>query len=217
MIMANNLLTDGCVRLAVFSVTMPILLYMAADLPQRTLLKESLSLLVIVSFSFMIAQFFLSRSGRKLFPDMKMGRVMQLHKILGYIFIPVLLVHPILIVVPRFFEAGVDPMDAFFTMLTTFESVGIVLGLCSWLLMLIIGLTSYFRSQLFKSYTNWRSVHGVLSVLFIISGLWHALELGRHMHGLLSLFIVACSTVGLLLFSKTFAGHKANKVQEAAA
>ena len=215
--MGKNIFSNGYVRLAALLIIMPTLLYMSVELPQRTLLKESLSLLVVVSFSLMIGQFFLSRSGRKLLPDMKMSGVVKLHKILGYCFIPILLIHPFLIVLPRFFEAGVNPMDAFTTMIMTFESKGVVLGLCSWLLILIIGFTSYFRNHLFKSYTSWRSIHGVLSVLFIITGLWHSVELGRHMYGLLSLFFIACSTVGLLLFLKTFAGHKTKNAQEAAA
>lgn len=72
-------------------------------------------------------------------------------------FLLVLLVHPFLIVVPRYYESGVDPTEAFFTITTTFNFVGIILGICAWFLMLILGATSLFRKTLLLR--QWPSIN----------------------------------------------------------
>lgn len=183
---------------------LPVLFWALGDVPKRTTLKETLSLITLIAFSMMLAQFYLARSNRAILKGHKMGKIVKWHKVLGYIFVSILLVHPLLVVVPRYFESGISPEDAFITLITTFDSPGVILGIIAWFLMLIIGITSLIRNQLPMSYKTWRVVHGVLSIAFITVGTWHAVELGRHSTTSMSVFMIFMAGVGVLLLLKTY-------------
>lgn len=183
---------------------LPILFWAIGDFPRRTTLKETFSLLTLLAFSLMIGQFFLTRGYRAIHRELKMSNLNRIHKAIGYIFMFVLFIHPFLIVVPRYFESGVEPLDAFWTIVTSFNSLGIVLGLIAWVLMLTIGITSIIRNKLSMSYKTWRLIHGILSILFITSATWHATNLGRHTNFATSLFIITITSSGLLLLLRTY-------------
>lgn len=178
-------------------IALPLLIWALGDVPRRTVLKEVLSLLTLVSLSMMILQFFLSRGNGKILKDHRTGKVVKLHKIIGYVFVPILLLHPFLIVVPRYFEAGIQPGEAFTTLLTTWDSHGIILGLTAWGLMFVLGLSSIFRKRLVMKYTTWRVFHGILSTLFITLATWHALDLGRHTDLPMSVYMIALAGLGV--------------------
>ena len=191
--------------LVVFIMTaIPVLFWALGDFPQRSALKETISLLTLVAFSNMLGQFFISRLSKKTLNLPAMPRVIKVHKIIGYVFVSVLLVHPFLIILPRYFEAGVEPLDAFTTLITTFESTGIILGMVAWGLMLIIGITSLFRNKLRLEYTQWRTLHSILSILFIAVASWHAIDLGRHTNLPISIFIAVFAAIGIGLLTKTY-------------
>jgi len=95
-------------------------------------------------------------------------------------------------------------MEALTTLLTTFNSTGVILGIIAWLLILIIGLTSSFRNKLPMKYTSWRLLHGILSIIFIIVASWHAIDLGRHTNVPMSVFIIILSGSGVILLLKTY-------------
>lgn len=185
-------------------IAFPLLIWAVGDLPRRTFLKEAISLLTILSFSMMILQFFLSRGNGKILAAHRKVKVVKLHKIIGYIFVSFLLLHPFLIVFPRYFEAGIEPGEAFTTMLTTWDSKGIVLGLTAWGLMLLLGLTSLLRKRLGIKYTTWRVFHGILSILFITLATWHALELGRHTDLPMSIYMVALGSLGVFQLLRSY-------------
>lgn len=187
----------------VIFITTPLLFYVLGDVPKRTCLKESISILTILAFFIILGQFYLTRSN-KASKVHKMAKVIKLHKIIGYVFVCILLLHPFLIVFPRYFEAGVDPIDAFITMVTTFNSLGIILGIIAWLLMLVLGLTSLLRNKIGLKYTTWRLIHGILSTLFVVLAAWHAINLGRHTDLTLSIYIVIVAAVGIQLLLRTY-------------
>jgi len=173
-------------------------------LPWRTVLKDSISILAILSFFLMLGQFFLARSNKNILKEFKMSNVLKVHKFIGYVFVPILLVHPFLIVVPRYFESGVSPADAFLTLITTFDSLGVVLGMIAWGLMILIGITSLFRNKLPLSYKAWRVFHGILSISFIALATWHATNLGRHTNIPMSVLMITLAGMGILLLLKTY-------------
>jgi len=193
-------------RLAVFVlfIGFPLLFWGVDDVPKRSILKETLSVLTLLSFSFMLLEFYLIRSTRFLFKEHTRSNVLKWHKAIGYIFVSILLLHPFFVVLPRYVEAGVDPVDAFVTMVTTVDSLGVLLGLIAWFLLLLIGLTSFFRKQLPFSYKTWRIVHGLLAIVFIVIASWHALTLGRHMHKLLALFVLLIGGMGVFFVLKMY-------------
>jgi len=183
---------------------LPLLFWAVGDFPRRTVLKEVFSVLTLIALSMMIGQFFITGSNRKMFQVKSMAKLVKFHKIFGYVFVGVLLLHPFLIVFPRYFESGVEPMEALTTLLTTFNSTGVILGIIAWLLILIIGLTSFFRNKLPMKYTSWRLLHGILSIIFIIVASWHAIDLGRHTNVPMSVFIIILSGSGVILLLKTY-------------
>lgn len=185
-------------------VGLPILFWAYGDFPRRTTLKETFSILTLLAISLMVGQFFLTRGYRAIHRELKMSNLNKIHKAIGYTFTFVLFMHPFLIVIPRYFEAGVNPDEAFWTMITSINSLGIVLGLIAWILMLIIGITSLIRNKLTMSYKTWRIIHGILSILFIATATWHAINLGRHINLTTSIFLITITSGGVLLLLRTY-------------
>ena len=186
-------------------VAIPALLFSLGELPRRSLMKEAFSLLTVLAFWLMLAQFFLARGNRYFVRAFRFSSVLSVHKAVGYSVVAVFLVHPLLIVIPRFFEGGVSPVDALITLLTTFDNTGVVLGLIAWGLMLLIGVTSLFRDRLAMRYPAWKVFHGVLSLVFIVIAAWHAIELGRHMDAVMSALAIVLAATGMAILIKQYA------------
>lgn len=211
--MENNIkLKYILISLFIF-VIIPLFILSLQTLPPRTLLKESTSVLVIVGFFFLLGQFYLNRSNKVFIKIYKMVKIIKLHKIIGYLVIAIFFIHPFLIVLPRFFEAGVDPIYAFWLMITDFKSLGIIFGLIAWCVMIALLLTSFYKDKLNMTYSKWRLLHIVLSVVFISTALWHVIDLGRHMNEIMILFIfllvcIAVYQLRKLYFSKNYKKEK---------
>lgn len=180
---------------------LPVLFFILGDLPHRTILKNSISLITILSFFILFAQFFLSKINSSTKEFSNFANVIKIHKFIGYVFLLILIVHPILIVVPRFFEVGVYPFESFIKMITTFDTLGVLLGIIAWILMFCLGITSMFRNKLNISYKSWKIFHGILSLTFLIIASWHAIDMGRHVNlqmSILIIFLVLISVVSVL-------------------
>lgn len=185
-------------------VAVPLSIYAFGDIPRRTVLKESISILFVISFSLMLGLFFLSRSNKQLIHDIRMKRIISIHKFIGYKVAVVFLLHPILVVAPRYLEASVDPMDAFMEILTTFDNTGLILGITSWVLMLLLGVTSFIRNRLPFKYTTWHLFHGITVMLFIATSTWHVLTLGRHMDLVMSVYVLIIALLSILTLTRTY-------------
>ncbi|MEB8386953.1 ferric reductase-like transmembrane domain-containing protein [Rhodobacteraceae bacterium KMM 6894] len=193
--------------LAIF-VGLPLLLYALGDAPRRNVLKEGLSLLTFLAFTMMLGQFFLARSNTTLLQLFKPPQIQKVHKVIAYSAISVIFLHPALIVLPRYFEGGIRPWDAFVTMITDLGNLGIVLGLIAWAVMVVLGVTVYFRKKLiphFKlRYRGWRYFHGGLAVVFTVLALWHAIALGRHTDIAMSGFFIILALGGFVMLIKLY-------------
>lgn len=207
---------DFWVPATLIFVGLPLLLWATGDFPRRTLLKESLSVLTLLAFSLMLGQFFLAPINESAVKALKAARVVHYHKIIGFTFVAVLLVHPFLIVLPRYYESGIDPVEAFVTLITTFDSTGVLLGMAAWCTMVILGITSLIRGSLPMGIKTWKIFHGALSVLFVCLATWHAIDLGRHTNATVSslLIILAAGGVALLLRSYLPKPHKKEQPHE---
>lgn len=203
-IMENRIRKYNTIVAILVFIGLPILLVATGESQNRSLLKEAISYLTILSFYMMLAQFFLARSNKKILNGHKMSKIIKLHKIIGYVFVGILIFHPFLIVLPRYFEAGIDPIDAFTTLLTSFNNTGVVLGIIAWCLMFILGLTSLFRNNLGITYKTWRIFHGILSITFIVLASWHVIDLGRHSNNTMTIYILIVTTIAVLLLLRTY-------------
>ena len=198
-------------RLLVFA-GMPLLIWIMGDLPERSLLKESLSIMTILAFYQMIGQFFLAKTNRCVVDTLKMNRVIKYHKIIGYTFVVILLLHPFLLVLPKFFESGVSPVDAFITIISTMNQ-GVLLGIIAWCLMLILAITALARKKLPIKYPAWRVFYGLLAILFICIATWHVINLGRHSNLAMATFITILTAGGILLLLRTYTVKRTKRIQ----
>jgi len=203
----HSLRTTIAIALFVF-IGVPVAFFYFGDTPSRSLLKDSISLVTILAFSLMLEQFFLTRHFKNALAQTRLSKISDIHKYIGYFIVSIFLLHPFLIVLPRYFEAGVEPLDALITIITNFESLGVVLGLIAWVIMLVLGATAIFRYKLVQKldikYKAWRIFHGSLSILFILLAAWHAIDLGRHIHFLMASFIIIFSISGALFLTRQY-------------
>ena len=184
--------------IAVFA-SIPLLIWALENAFKRSILKESLSVITILIFCQMIGLFFLSRSYKYAVKTMKMGQMIKLHKMIGYTCVSIMLMHPVFIIMPKLFESGVATAHAFITIITTLNP-GVILGITAWPLMLVLAITSLTRNQLPVKYNTWRTFHGILAILFILTAAWHVIDLGRHSSMAMSIFIILLTTGGVLLY-----------------
>ncbi|MFA7289965.1 MAG: ferric reductase-like transmembrane domain-containing protein [Melioribacteraceae bacterium] len=197
----------------VFLVGVPLFIWATGEVHQKAFYKEAISVVTILAFFFLIGQSYLTRGYRVFIQKLKMSRLLKLHKIFGYVFVSVIVLHPLYIVLPKFFDNGITPYDAFITMLTTFESTGIILGIVSWILLVTLAITSIIRSRLFKNYRTWRVFHAILALFFVTFSTWHVLNLGRHSTTLMAIYMILVSIGGVFIMMKVY--YKTlNKVKE---
>lgn len=178
-------------------------LYYTGDVAGRTLLKDGISIATISAFVLMLGQFFLSGLVSLPLQTPTIGKVIKLHKIVGYVFAVLLLSHPLLIVVPRFFEAGVSPRQAFVTIIST-GTPGITTGMAAWILLLLIVVMSVLRKWIPLSYRDWRKLHGLMSMMFIVLAAYHSIYLGRHIDLVFAGYIVILLIAGISLLLQQY-------------
>lgn len=187
------------------------LLWMGGNPAGRPIYMVALSALTVLGFSLLVAQFYLSRGNRGLVREAKMKRVLPLHKLVGYSFALVLLLHPLFVLVPRALGGGADFEGSFVRLLTT-VSLGSLSGELAWLCLLALLLTSYFRDKLPMKYRSWRLLHGILSVVFLLSALLHAVKFGRHFSAVVAIFFVGLSAIGLFYYRRALQGRPGKEV-----
>lgn len=193
--------------LAVF-VCLPLLFYTLGDAPRRSVLKEAISLATLLAFAAMLGQFFMARSNTWLLSVFKPPQIQKVHKYVAYTAVAVILAHPVLIVLPRALEGGVRPWDAFVTMITTFDNIGVLAGLVAWVLLLVLVVSAYFRTPIIKRlstrYRGWRYFHGGLAFSFTALALWHSIDLGRHTDVAMTTLFLGLAGAGFGLLAKLY-------------
>lgn len=202
--MENKMKIYNRIIIVIAFILIPIMFYAFGNFPRRSVLKEIISVITLLSFFVILLQFYLTRANKTVLKNHKMSHVIKWHKVLGYVFVSILMVHPFLIVLPRYFEAGITPNDAFLELLNNFDNSSLLLGLIAWIVMLIIGLTSMFRSRLGINYKTWRIFHGIISLVFIVIASIHVINLGRHISLAMALLIISLASGAIVILLKTY-------------
>jgi len=190
-------------------IAVPLFLYFSGNFERRNTLMETLSVVTILAFSLLLSQFFTSRLNYKLMKQIRMVNVVAIHRFIGYVFISVILLHPFFIIVPKFFDDGVTPSDAFIRLIATYNTTGIIFGLIAYAILLILMVTAFFRFKMHLHYRTWRGLHGYLTLLFVIASTWHVIDMGRHSNSSFTLFYLLVVATGIYyvlrkyLFKKT--------------
>ncbi len=192
------------ISLAIAFIGVPLLLYYQGGFERRGFLMETLSVITILGFTLLLSQFFLTRLNNKLVKKIRMVDVLAIHKFIGYAFISILLLHPFFIIVPKFFDNAVTPTDAFLKLITTFSSLGVILGLIAYTSILVLLVTSFFRFKLHLKYRTWRNLHGYITLLFVLTATWHVINIGRHSNMSFSIYYVLMLASGIYYLLKSY-------------
>lgn len=211
LIMKNMLYISKLVPVVIIFIVVPILLYATGDFPKRHFLMESLSVTTILGFSVLVSQFFLSRVNKKLVKEIRMVKVLKIHKVVGYLFISILLMHPFLIVVPKFFDDGISASDAFLKLITTFGSQGLIMGMIAYTIVLIIMITAFFRFKLNLKYRTWRKLHGFLTLSFLLTATWHVIDIGRHSNEFFVIYYILIAGSAVFFLIRTYLSKPSKK------
>ncbi|MBF0443296.1 MAG: ferric reductase-like transmembrane domain-containing protein [Oligoflexales bacterium] len=151
----------------------PVLFAWLQDIPSRFLLKEFFSLLAIGAFHLAIGQAFLV----KFFRQVKLSELGLCHKPVGYAVMVIMLLHPLFIIMPRFFLNELSPLSCLSEMI---ESPRLATGICAWLTLLTLALLSIFKNRLHFGKSMWIRMHTVISIIFYILAFHHMVRIGRH-------------------------------------
>ncbi|MEP2736560.1 MAG: ferredoxin reductase family protein [Erythrobacter sp.] len=146
-------------------------------LEYRGIYVTAITILNIAMFAALLAQYPLSGRIDKLTRYTGVDNGMLLHRKAGEIIGLFFLLHPVLIVAPRIFEAPQLVLTDFWASITTGE---VSTGVFAWVIMTIWILSSMYRKQLRLSYEAWKISHGVGLVAVAILGTDHAISVGRH-------------------------------------
>ena len=146
-------------------------------LEYRGIYATAITILNLGMFAALLAQYPLSGRIDRLTRYTGVDNGMLLHRKAGEIVGLYFLLHPFLIVAPRFFVAPQKTIDDFWISITTGE---VSTGVFAWFIMSIWILSSMYRKQLKISYEAWRLSHGIGLVAVAILATDHAISVGRH-------------------------------------
>ena len=139
--------------------------------------EETVGLLSIITLSMMLLQFALTARVDAVAGRAGVDNTMRLHTRFGEYLGYLILLHPFLIVLPRFFVAPSFALGDIWDLFTKPETST---GLYAWSLMLVWVLMAVFKEKTGLSYEAWRYTHSAGFVAIIILATHHAVTVGRH-------------------------------------
>lgn len=139
--------------------------------------QELVGLLSIVGLSMMLLQFALNARVDAVAGRTGVDNTMRVHTRFGEYLGYLILLHPFLIVLPRFIAAPSFALGDVWDLFTQPETST---GLYAWSLMLIWVLMAVFKEKTGLSYEAWRYTHSAGFVAIIILATHHAVTIGRH-------------------------------------
>ncbi|MDO8863943.1 ferredoxin reductase family protein [Haliea sp. E1-2-M8] len=159
------------------AVLLPWALSYVEGLAVRGVYEELVQLLSIVGLSMMLFQFFLTARVDAVARHAGVDNTMRLHTRMGEFLGYLILLHPFLIVAPRFFVAPSFALSDTWDLFTRPETST---GMYAWCLMLVWVLMAVFKERTGLSYESWRYTHSAGFVAIIILATHHAVTVGRH-------------------------------------
>lgn len=170
----------------------------------RNAYLEIFSVITVAAWCLVPGQFCWFPGNRFLSLHLRGWMLGQYHMIIGTSLVLLLCSHPFLLVLPKLFEYGISPREAFFTMIST-PHPGVISGIISWLMLAVLGVTAWCRNFLPMGYNTWLRMHGALASLVLIFGLHHALLLGRHITPFMSVvFVIFALAAAVMIVRRWF-------------
>ncbi|NDR59268.1 ferredoxin reductase family protein [Aliiruegeria sabulilitoris] len=158
-------------------VLVPYGLALSQGLEIRNIYTELVTALSIAGLAAMLLQFVLAGRIGWFIRHAGLDQSMLLHRRAGQCIAALFLLHPFLIVLPRFIVA---PQLAAHDIWLTFTAAETATGFYAMALLVVLVLTSVFKDRLPISYEAWRLSHGTGFAIVAILATDHAITNGRH-------------------------------------
>lgn len=159
-------------------VSAPLVLSWVLGGPARPFLAELGSVLGILSFSIILAEFLLSGRFKAISREVGMDVTMRFHKVMGCVALAGVLLHPFLFSSTP--TGGPRPWDPTRQLGVTTDFTDIATGIIAFLLVPILVVLAVWRSDLDYRYEVWRRIHGILAILIVLFLLHHTVYAGRY-------------------------------------
>ncbi|MDH4002488.1 MAG: ferredoxin reductase family protein [Xanthomonadales bacterium] len=159
------------------AVLLPWGLSLIEGLEVRGWYEETVVFLSIITFSMMLLQFALTPRVDVVANLSGVDNTMRVHNRFGEYLGYLVLLHPFLIVLPRFIVAPSFAPGDVWDLFTQSETST---GMYAWSLMLVWVLMAVFKDKTGLSYEAWRYTHGIGFIAVIILATHHAVTVGRH-------------------------------------
>lgn len=156
---------------------LPFLATFALDMQDKTLYASFLVLFNSLAMAAFFLQFPLAGRLKHMRPFSNIDWSMLSHRKLGRWLAVIFLLHPILIVAPRFAISVDDGIESLWVIL---QAKSMLTGILAWLLLMLWVLFSIYRDKLKLSYEQWRCTHLSGFVVIAILATLHVTTVGSH-------------------------------------
>lgn len=176
----------------------PVFLAVNQSVPTQFSTQQAVLLLSLAALGLVLGQFWLSRLTPRSVAKVKPAVMFRWHKAVGYAAGAFLLIHPVLVIVRRFWVLESDPVDNLFLML---RAPALLPAIIAWVLLALLVVLALVRRGF--SAKSWRIMHGLVSSGFSAMAVWHVVTVGRHSNAPMSSYwiILVAGAVGALFLA----------------
>ena len=176
----------------------PVLLATTQDVPTQSTYQIVVLLVSVGAFGLMLGLFWLSRLMPENTVKIKYSSTLRWHKYIGYAAGLFFLIHPVLMIVRRFWVQESLPLDNLMLMI---KSPLMLTGIVAWFLMIVLVVMAFVRETMPAKV--FRYIHGLISIVFVGFATWHVVSIGRHSNAAMIAFWIALAAgaVATLLYS----------------
>lgn len=156
---------------------LPFLATATLDMQAKTVYAATLSAINTLAIMVFYLQFPLSGRIKHLAPFANINWSLLQHKKLGQWLGLIFLLHPILILAPRFMMSFSDGLSSLLTVITAPQ---MLTGIIAWIGLIIWVLMAIFKDRLKMSYETWRATHVLGFVTIAVLATFHITSVGSH-------------------------------------
>ncbi len=149
----------------------------AINIQHRAIFQTTVTLLNVCGLAALMLQFPLASRSRALARSMGIDQAMVIHRKAGEALAIFFLLHPFLILLPRFLVA---PHGAWTDVWTTVTAGNIQTGLFAWAILIVWTLVAWSRRKAGLSHEAWRLTHSMGFAAVAVLATLHAIKVGRH-------------------------------------
>ena len=157
--------------------TIPYFLLLILPMDNKGLYVEILSFLNITMMLSMLVQFPLAARLKKTSLFSKIDWNMKQHKRMGKWIGLFFFLHPLLILLPKWFLSGADMR---ISVVESITSTRLLTGIIAWVLLCTWVLFSIYKHKFPLSYAKWKLLHTAGFMVVLVLATWHITQVGSH-------------------------------------